>query len=86
MSKQAAGQLVDTLVLRGYLERTPDAEDRRRLTISLTPRGDAAAAVARRAIASVDAAVQEHVGAADVTCTRQTLAAVMEATTSMDGG
>ena len=24
VSKQAAGQLVDTLVLRGYLERTPD--------------------------------------------------------------
>src|ERR1700761_5855278 len=41
VSKQGAGQLVDTLVLRGYLERTPDADDRRKLTVSLTERGRA---------------------------------------------
>src|ERR1700761_7960305 len=39
VSKQAAGQLVDTLVLRGYLERTADKEDRRKLTVNLTERG-----------------------------------------------
>lgn len=44
-SKQAAGQLVDALVLRGYLERTPDPNDRRKLTVTLTERGRAAAAV-----------------------------------------
>ena len=42
VSKQAAGQLVDTLVLRGYLERSVDPEDRRRLTLTLTERGMAA--------------------------------------------
>ena len=31
LSKQAAGQLVDTLVARGYLERAVDDDDRRRL-------------------------------------------------------
>jgi hypothetical protein len=43
MSKQAAGQLVDTLVLRGYLERAVDEADRRKLTVTLTERGRAAA-------------------------------------------
>ena len=42
VSKQAAGQLVDALVLRGYLERAVDDEDRRRLTVALTERGRAA--------------------------------------------
>ncbi|MDQ2877058.1 MAG: MarR family transcriptional regulator [Actinomycetota bacterium] len=45
VSKQAAGQLIDTLVSRGYLDRSVDPRDRRRLTISLTGRGAAAAAV-----------------------------------------
>src|SRR4051794_23058524 len=36
LSKQRAGQLVDTLVARGYLERAPDPTDRRRMTVNLT--------------------------------------------------
>jgi DNA-binding MarR family transcriptional regulator len=47
VSKQAAGQLVDTLVLRGYLDRAVDSVDRRRLTVALTERGRAAATVQR---------------------------------------
>src|ERR1700742_1035432 len=43
VSTQAAGQLIDTLVLRGYLSRDVDEEDRRRLTVTLTERGKAAA-------------------------------------------
>src|SRR5665213_3147225 len=43
ISKQAAGQLVDALVTRGYLDRTIDEQDRRKLTITLTERGRAAA-------------------------------------------
>src|ERR1700743_1819073 len=43
VSKQSAGQLVDTLALRGYIERTTDPDDRRRLTVKLTARGRAAA-------------------------------------------
>src|SRR5580658_3668669 len=49
VSKQAAGQLVDTLVLRGYLHRAEDANDRRKLTVTLTERGQAAAAVQAKA-------------------------------------
>ena len=44
VSKQAASQLIDTLVLRGYLERLINPDDRRRMTIELTDRGRAAAA------------------------------------------
>src|SRR5512146_715504 len=44
ISKQAAGQLVDALVVRGYLTRTADEADRRKLTVMLTERGVAAAA------------------------------------------
>src|ERR1700679_4387154 len=39
VSKQAAGQLIDTLALRGYLYRQTDEDDRRRLTLALTERG-----------------------------------------------
>src|SRR5271169_3203033 len=45
LSKQAAGQLVDTLVLRGYLRRETDEADRRRFTVALTERGEHAAAI-----------------------------------------
>ena len=58
VSKQAASQLIDTLVVRGYLERRPDAEDRRRLSIELTDRGRAAALAVRRGVESVDAELE----------------------------
>jgi DNA-binding MarR family transcriptional regulator len=54
VSKQAASQLIDTLVVRGYLEREVHPDDRRRLTIALTDRGSAAAASVREGVESVD--------------------------------
>jgi DNA-binding MarR family transcriptional regulator len=78
VSKQAAGQLVDTLVLRGYLERTVDAEDRRKLTVTLTERGRAAAAIQATARKKIDAELIVRVGAEDVGCTRRTLAALID--------
>src|ERR1700749_4743410 len=51
VSKQSAGQLVDTLALRGYIERDVDPEDRRRLTVKLTARGREAAWISRTAVA-----------------------------------
>ena len=77
-SKQAAGQLVDTLVLRGYLERAVHADDRRKLTITLTPRGQAAAAVQAAARMQVDAQLLTRVGADDIARTRRTLAALRD--------
>ncbi len=78
VSKQAAGQLVDTLVARGYLERAPDAQDRRRLRITLTERGRAAARVQAGARAEIDARLLARVGAGAVRHTRSTLAALIE--------
>lgn len=77
VSKQAAGQLVDALVTRGYLDRTVDPADRRRLVVSLTERGMAAAAVVRSAVACVDAALEARVGAEYLAHTRVTLAALI---------
>ena len=55
ISKQAASQLIDTLVLRGYLERRIDGDDRRRMTIECTERGRAAAAAVHAGVEAVDA-------------------------------
>ena len=74
VSKQAAGQLVDTLVLRGYLERSVDPQDRRRLTVALSERGQAAAAVQAEAREKIDAALLACVGSEDLLRTRRTLA------------
>lgn len=78
VSKQSAGQLVDTLALRGYIEREVDPEDRRRLTVALTARGRAAAAVARAAVERMDAALTKKVGREHVAHTRATLHALIE--------
>jgi DNA-binding MarR family transcriptional regulator len=83
-SKQAAGQLVDTLVMRGYLDRSVDPGDRRRLTISLTDRGHAAATVVRSAVERVDAGLIDRVGPEYVVHARVTLAALIEANHSAE--
>jgi len=66
VSKQAASQLIDALVLRGYLERDVDPEDRRRLTIALTERGRAAAAAVRAGVESIDDELQEKLSPAEL--------------------
>jgi DNA-binding MarR family transcriptional regulator len=77
VSKQAAGQLVDTLVLRGYLERAVDTEDRRKLTVTLTERGKAAAATQTVAREKIDAELLARMGGEAIHLTRQTLAALI---------
>ncbi|WBO20899.1 MarR family winged helix-turn-helix transcriptional regulator [Sphingomonas abietis] len=77
ITKQAAGQLVDTLVLRGYLDRTTDDDDRRRLIVSLTARGRAAANAQTEGRKKVDAALLAAVGDEDVARTCRTLAALI---------
>lgn len=78
ITKQAAGQLVDTLVTRGYLERAIDKDDRRKLTVTLTERGRAAAATQRAAGQKVDADVLAKVGKEDLDRTRRTLAVIID--------
>lgn len=78
ISKQAAGQLVDTLVTRGYLQRTVDEQDRRKLTITLTERGRAAAAIQTVAREEIDAELAWRVGQTAVSDARRALAALIE--------
>jgi DNA-binding MarR family transcriptional regulator len=78
VSKQSAGQLVDTLALRGYIERKIDPDDRRRLTVTLTPRGREAASISRATIERIDAALLKKVGRDHIAHTRATLHALIE--------
>jgi len=78
ISKQAAGQLVDTLVTRGYLERSVDKDDRRKLTVTLTERGKAAAEAQKAGREKVDAELLAAVGQDDVSRTRRTLAVLCD--------
>lgn len=78
ISKQAAGQLVDTLVNRGYLARNVDEQDRRRLVVTLTDRGRAAAATQAAARERVDAQLLAKVGPECIEHTRTALAALTE--------
>src|SRR5262249_37660084 len=78
VSKQAAGQLVDTLVLRGYLDRTVDEEDRRKLTVTPPPRGRAAAAAQAAARQRIDAELLARVGEEKIRHAREVLGALIE--------
>jgi DNA-binding MarR family transcriptional regulator len=76
VSKQAASQLIDTLVLRGYLTRDMNPQDRRRMTIELTERGRAAAAAVRSGVAAIDAELAQMLTPAELAGLRSGLAAL----------
>jgi DNA-binding MarR family transcriptional regulator len=75
-SKQRASQLVDTLVIRGYLQRSVDPEDRRRMLLTLTERGSAASETVYRTCEEVDARLVSIVGAERMKHTKETLHAL----------
>lgn len=54
MSKQAANYLLGQLEALGYLERRPDASDRRSKRIVLTDRGERAAYTVRDAVRDIE--------------------------------
>ena len=75
LSKQAASQLIDTLVLREYLERRNDPVDRRRMEVRLTERGRTAANAIRTAIDAVEAGLAQLISADELHGLRAGLAA-----------
>lgn len=77
-SKQAVGQLVDTLARRGYVDRVLDANDRRRVCIAATARGRQAAAIIGQAVRSVDAELARRVPAAHIAHARTVLLALAQ--------
>ncbi|MHA3703568.1 MarR family winged helix-turn-helix transcriptional regulator [Jatrophihabitans sp. YIM 134969] len=79
VTKQAFSQLVDTLVLRGYVERVAVPDDRRRITLGLTDRGREVAALTDECARRSDAALAVAVGDADaVATTRRVLGAMTQ--------
>jgi DNA-binding MarR family transcriptional regulator len=78
VTKQAASQLIDTLVLRGYLTREVNPADRRRMTIDLTDRGRAAAAAVGAAVREVDAQLAQMISPEEMGGLRAGLAALAE--------
>jgi MarR family len=75
LSKQAASQLIDTLVLREYVERRNDPEDRRRMGVRLTARGRTAARSIQTATEAIDAAIADLITADELRGFRTGLAA-----------
>ncbi|HEY3872152.1 MAG TPA: MarR family transcriptional regulator [Actinocrinis sp.] len=78
VSKQAASQLVDVLVLRGYLTRQINPADRRRMLIELTDRGRAAAAAIHAAVDEVDAELARRISPRQLAGLRAGLVALAE--------
>jgi DNA-binding MarR family transcriptional regulator len=78
ISKQAVSQLIDIMVTRGYMQRTVDPEDRRRMLVTLTPRGDDAARVSWEAANSVDAELASRLSPEGVAALRAGLIALAE--------
>jgi DNA-binding MarR family transcriptional regulator len=62
VTKQAMMQLVDELQASGCLRRTPDPADARAKMVRLTARGLRQRALARQAVASVEARVKRWLG------------------------
>jgi DNA-binding MarR family transcriptional regulator len=78
VSKQASSQLIDTLVIRGYLERRNDPEDRRRMSVRVTERGRAAAVAIQTAVDEVDAALERALTVEELRGLRAGLAALAQ--------
>jgi DNA-binding MarR family transcriptional regulator len=75
LSKQMASQLIDTLVLRDYLERRNDPADRRRMQVRLTVRGRTAANAIQKATDGIEAALSRLITADQLHGLRAGLAA-----------
>ncbi|NID15822.1 MarR family winged helix-turn-helix transcriptional regulator [Luteibacter yeojuensis] len=78
ISKQAAGQLVDALVVRGYVSRESDPTDRRKLIVTLTGRGRDAAAVQGAARDRIDAELLARLGDTGLRALKRGLGALVE--------
>src|SRR6201996_1827966 len=76
VTRQAASQLIDALVVRGYLTREVNPADRRRLNIELTDRGRAAAEAVAAAIGQVDADLATMITPAELAGLRAGLVAL----------
>ena len=78
VTKQAVSQLVDTMVERGYLVRGTDLDDRRRVSLELTPRGREVVEAVVAGVEAVDAQLHEQLAADKVEAMRAALLALAQ--------
>ncbi len=78
VTKQAVSQVIDTLVNRGYLTRSPDPDDRRRITLELTERGQQVVDAVMRGVEAVDLQLQERVTPEQIEAMRSVLLSLAE--------
>lgn len=78
VTKQAVSQLIDTLVNRGYLVRSADPGDRRRITLELTELGRQVLEAVVRGVEAVDNQLLERVSPEQVQAMRSALLALTE--------
>jgi len=78
VTKQAASQLVEQLVQRGYVRREPDPADGRARRLQLTERGWACTRAAEQAAADLITTWQQRAGAQALAHLHQGLQAVAE--------
>lgn len=76
VSKQAMSPLVELLVSLGYVERTADGLDRRRIALRLTSRGRSAATAIARACERLESRAETRVGTRNLEIARETIAAI----------
>ncbi len=78
VTKQAVSQVIDTLVNRGYLDRSPDPGDRRRISLELTGRGQQVVEAVQRGVVAVDRQLRERLPAAQIDGMRAALLALAD--------
>lgn len=78
ISKQAASQLIEQLVQRGYVQRTPHPTDARSALLSLTARGRACTRAAEESAAETISGWERSVGRARMESLAATLRTVVE--------
>ncbi|GAA1573868.1 MarR family transcriptional regulator [Kribbella hippodromi] len=74
ISKQGAGQIIDDLERRGYVERRTDPSDARARLLHLTARGEAALSTARRFHHSYERRLRRRLGDEAIDTLREVLA------------
>jgi DNA-binding MarR family transcriptional regulator len=78
VTKQAISQLVDTMVERGYLVRGTHQDDRRRVSLELTPRGREVVEAVVAGVDAVDAQLHEQLTADKIEAMRTALLALAQ--------
>jgi DNA-binding MarR family transcriptional regulator len=78
VTKQSASKLVDDMIRAGFLDRRPDPDDRRRVRLALTDRGQAVRRSAIRTSEKLEAELAAALGAAAVPALRGALLALIE--------